>query len=193
MALKPEVRIIGWDDAPFERADQLVPLVGVVTRAATGYVECVLRTQATVDGDDATQAIASATQQARIRPNLVGILVQNLMVGGFNTLDLEQLHGATGLPVIAVARGQPDLAAVRSALVGTHIPNGEDKWARIRRVAPSMIGDAEGKLTLTPVGLDGAEARELVAQATLRGFMPEPLRLAHMIAAGWVLGESRGQ
>ncbi len=191
--MKPEVRVIGWDDAPFQRSDERVPLVGAVTRAATGYVEAVLRTEAAVDGDDATTAIAEATAGARIRPNLVAILVQNLMVGGFNTLDLPALHEATGLPVIAVARGTPDLPAVRAALVDTHIPNGRDKWARIERVVPAMIPDARGDLTLTPCGIEPDAARKLVATTTIRGFMPEPLRLAHLIAAGWVLGESKGQ
>jgi len=36
--------------------------------------------------------------------------------------------------------------------------------------------------------MDPARAEELVVVCTRRGFMPEPLRLAHLIAAGWVLG-----
>ena len=113
-------------------------------------------------------------------------------VAGFNTIDLDAFHEAIGLPVIAVARGKPDLPAVRSALVDGGIPNGAVKWCRIEAVVKRMRPALDGKLTLTAVGMDPLRAQELVAVCTERGYMPEPLRLAHLIAAGWVLGQSRG-
>ena len=42
-------------------------------------------------------------------------------------------------------------------------------------------------------GLSLAEARDLLAATTLHGNMPEPLRLAHLIAGGIVTGKSRGR
>jgi endonuclease V-like protein UPF0215 family len=48
-------------------------------------------------------------------------------------------------------------------------------------------------VTLVPAGLDAAAARGLAELTTVRGHMPEPLRLAHLIAAGWVTGRSKGQ
>ena len=41
-------------------------------------------------------------------------------------------------------------------------------------------------------GLSLAEARELLAATTLHGNIPEPLRLAHLIAGGIVTGKSGG-
>jgi endonuclease V-like protein UPF0215 family len=37
------------------------------------------------------------------------------------------------------------------------------------------------------------EARRIVAATTLHGNIPEPLRLAHLIAGGIVTGKSRGR
>ena len=190
MSVKREVRLLGFDDAPFTRADAEVAVVGVATRAGA-YVEAVLRTQVTRDGDDATERLAACVQGYRGRAGLAAILLQNLMVAGFNVVDPEALWEATRVPVVAVARGVPDLAAVEAALRNGRIPEGEAKWRRLGRSVPRMV--AAGPLTVTPVGLAPADALDLVRAATVRGHMPEPLRLAHLIGAGWVLGQSRGQ
>jgi endonuclease V-like protein UPF0215 family len=42
-------------------------------------------------------------------------------------------------------------------------------------------------------GLDLDEARAIVADTTLHGNVPEPLRLAHLIAGGIASGHSRGR
>jgi uncharacterized protein len=188
--IKREVRLLGFDDAPFTRADAEVPVVGVATRAGA-YVEAVLSTRVARDGDDATAKLAACVAGYRGRAGLAAVLLQNLMVAGFNVVDLEALHAATGIPVVAVARGTPDLPALEAALRSGRIPEGEAKWRRIAQAVPRMV--AAGPLTLTPVGLDPPDALALVAAATARGHMPEPLRLAHLIGAGWVLGQSRGQ
>lgn len=43
------------------------------------------------------------------------------------------------------------------------------------------------------VGLDRDEARALLAATTLHGNLPEPLRLAHLVAGGVTTGASRGR
>lgn len=191
MAWKAEVRVLGFDDVPHTRGDVRVPVVGVAMRGGR-YVEAVLRTDVGRDGDDATARIAACVNGYAGKEGTVAVLLQNLMFAGFNTVDLDGLHEAIGLPVIAVARGKPDLPAVRSALVDGKIPNGAVKWVRIEGVVKRMRQSPDGKLTITAVGMDPLRAQELVAVCTARGFMPEPLRLAHLIGAGWMLGQSKG-
>ncbi len=191
MRWKSGARVLGIDDGPFTPTDDHVDLVGVVCRAATGYVEAVLHTTVRRDGDDATDAITSMVRGARIQPNIVATLTQNSTVAGFNTLDLDALHDGLGHPVLAVSRGSQDWAAMHAALESGGIPNGPAKWRRIQD-APARQLRHHG-LTLVPSGVPEEDARALVELCTLRGAMPEPLRLAHLIAAGWVLGESRGQ
>jgi len=43
------------------------------------------------------------------------------------------------------------------------------------------------------VGSTRAAVREALALTTIRGSLPEPLRVAHLIAAGIMRGESRGR
>lgn len=191
MRWKPEVRVLGFDDAPHTRGDARVHAVGVAMRGARS-VEAILRTDVGRDGDDATERLASCINGYAGKEGTVAVLLQNLMMGGFNTLDLDGLREATGIPCVAVARGTPDLPAVRRALVEGRIPNGAVKWARIELVSGRMRRSGDGKLTITAAGLDPQSAEELVRVCTLRGHMPEALRLAHLIGAGWVLGQSRG-
>jgi endonuclease V-like protein UPF0215 family len=187
VAWKVETRVLGFDDAPFTRGQPEVPVVGVVTRGGA-YVEAVLRLTVQQDGDDATERLAAAVAGYRGRVGLGAILLQNVMVAGFNTIDLDALHEATALPVVAVARGEMDVEAVRAALLEGRIPNGSAKWGRIERaLGRRSIRDA---FTVTPVGVAQAQAWDLVRLCTLRGHTPEPLRLAHLVAAGWVLGQS---
>ncbi len=42
-------------------------------------------------------------------------------------------------------------------------------------------------------GIEPYEMKEIIEQSTVRGALPEVLRVAHLIAAGVVSGESRGR
>lgn len=182
--------MLGFDDGPHVPGER-TPVVGVVTRAASGYVETVLRTEVEHDGDDATEAILEAARRARVFPNVVAVLTHNSVVAGFNTLDLTRLQEGLDRPVVAVSRGPQDWEAMRSALLAGGIPGGAGKWARIEANPGRQF--RHGGLTLIPVGVEPHDAAELVDLCRVRGHLPEPLRLAHLVGAGWVLGESRGQ
>jgi len=43
------------------------------------------------------------------------------------------------------------------------------------------------------LGISLAEAKEIITLATIRGVIPEPLRVAHIIASGISRGESYGK
>ena len=49
-----------------------------------------------------------------------------------------------------------------------------------------------GAMFVQRVGLSLGEAADLIRATTLHGNLPEPLRLAHIIAGGVTLGVSRG-
>lgn len=189
MAWKAQARVLGIDDGP-PRGDE-VDLVGVIARAASGYVEGVLHATVERDGDDATEAMARMTTSCRVYPNIVAVLTHNVTVAGFNTIDVAALAAAAERPVVAVSRGPQDYPAMREALLAGNIPHGEAKWQRIAGCQAPAIH--HGGRTLVPAGLAVHEAIELAELCTVRGHLPEPIRLAHLIAAGWVLGESRGQ
>lgn len=64
---------------------------------------------------------------------------------------------------------------------------------RSQKRRPSGITTPSPRLWVQRVGLSLEEARRVVAATTLHGNIPEPLRLAHLIAGGVTTGRSRGR
>jgi endonuclease V-like protein UPF0215 family len=179
--------VIGVDDAPFSRAHRGdVPVVGVVF--ASHRLDGVLTTRVRRDGANATGQVARMIEGSRFGPGLHAILLQGIALGGFNVVDIHDLHAQTGLPVLVVARHAPDLARIRRALI-TRVPGGARKWRLIERAGPmeSLAG-----IWVQRAGLGLTQAETLLRRTTLHGHLPEPIRVAHLIAGGMTVGASRG-
>ncbi len=189
--MKAQARFLGVDDAPFRFDQDAVRLVGVVTRGAD-YVEGVLSTRCDIDGDDATRRIAAMAVGSRFAPTLRCVFLNGVAVGGFNIVDLDALHEATGVPVVAVSRTEPDPAAMRDALA-KHFDDWEDRWERIQTMRPEPVSNGRHRVWVSARGLDAAAARDALEKATVRGANPECVRLAHLIAGGVETGESTGK
>lgn len=178
--------VVGFDDAPFERAHRGdVMVVGAVYAAAR--LEGVLATRVRRDGANATRALAECVRGSRFRAQLHAVLLQGIAFAGFNVVDLAALHERLALPVLVVARRKPDLAKIRRALL-EHVPGGARKWRLIERAGP--MEPAAG-VWVQRAGLSPGEARSLVRRFALNGRLPEPLRTAHLIAGAIARGESR--
>ena len=189
--MKAKSRFLGIDDAPFRFSDQTVPVVGVVVQAPS-YIEGVLTTLATVDGTDATDRIETMVRTSRYRAGLAMVLIDGTAVGGFNVIDVDALAAAIDRPVVTVTRRKPDLAAMERAL-RRRFDDWEDRLRVIRRHEVEAIRTTHGSVWVTYVGVGRAEVEEALALTTVRGILPEPLRVAHLIAAGIMRGESRGR
>ncbi len=178
--------VIGFDDAPFpasHRGDVL--LVGAVF--AGPRLEGVLSGKVRRDGVNATRTIARLVSESRYREHLQAVLLQGITFAGFNVVDLGGLHEALHLPVITVSRRQPDMAAIRRALL-QHVPGGQRKWRLIEKAGPI---EAAAGVYVQRAGISLVDTEALVQRFALNGNLPEPLRTAHLIAGGIVQGESR--
>ncbi|TLZ76106.1 MAG: DUF99 family protein [Methanobacteriota archaeon] len=189
--MKAKSRFLGIDDAPFRFSDESVPVVGVVVQAPS-YIEGVLTTLAEVDGHDATDRIASMVRGSRYRAGLAMVFIDGTAVGGFNMIDVDVLREAVGRPIITVTRRKPDLVAIETAL-RRRFDDWDERLALIRRHPVEAIRTRAGTVWVTYVGGKRADVQEALSLTTIRGVLPEPLRVAHLIAAGIVRGESRGR
>jgi len=177
--------VIGFDDAPFARSHRGdVMIVGAVY--AGTRPDGVLSGKVRRDGANATRVIVEIVRRSRFYPQLHAVLLQGIAFAGFNVVDLGALHHALGLPVTVVTRRRPDLAAVRRALLG-HVRGGARKWRLIENAGPM---EALAGLYVQRAGIDRAAAESLLQRLAVHSAMPEPLRLAHMIAGGVTTGES---
>ncbi len=189
--MKPKSRFLGIDDGPFHFGDDDVPLVGVAVQAPA-YIEAVLMTRAQVDGRDATERILGMIRASRYREGLRMVLLNGIAVGGFNVIDIEALHRELGVPVVTVTRRAPNLEAIRGAL-RRKFDDWEARWALIRDLRIEQVTTRHTPLHVTYVGAERAAVIEALALTTVRGALPEPLRVAHLVAAAAVKGESRGR
>lgn len=177
--MKAEVRTIGFDDSPHTRDDGRVPVVGVHMRGAT-RMEGLVATDVLRDGGDATNRIARCVADSGLR-GLKAILLDGASFAGFNVVDLDGLHQETGIPCVAFTKGVPDLDAMRAAL--RNVPDPEAKWALLAARRRATLPTETTPITISFAGVDERGAVEVLAATTARGLVPEPLRLAHMIAA----------
>ena len=170
---------IGFDDGPFtaeHRGD--VDLIGAVF---CGHrLEGVLRTKVRRDGNNATDRIVEVIEGSRFHEYAQLILLQGIAFAGFNVVDIHDLNRRLGIPVLVVARRQPDLSAVRKALLGS-VPGGERKWRLVEAAgAPLKVGD----LWIQCAGCTFSVAAFQLDRLAVNGKVPEPLRTAHLIAGG---------
>lgn len=178
--------VVGFDDAPFERSHRGdVLVVGAVF--AGNRLDGVISTKVRRDGANAAQRLIDCLTGSKYFDQLQAILLQGIAFAGFNVVDLQRLHEATGLPVLVVARYRPDLQAIRKALL-EHVPGGARKWRLIEAAGPMepMAG-----LYVQRCGITPENAARLLATLQQNSQLPEPLRVAHMIAGGVTTGESR--
>jgi endonuclease V-like protein UPF0215 family len=181
--------VVGVDDAPFDRAHRGgVAVVGAVFSGLR--LEGILSARVRRDGADATRALAAMIGGSKFRPQLQLVLLQGIALAGFNVVDVPALHRALGLPVLVVARRQPRMALVRRALLERGVPGGARKWALLERLGP--MEPAAG-VWVQRAGLTLAQAEAVVGRLAVLGRVPEPLRVAHLVAGGLGTGESRGR
>ena len=72
----------------------------------------------------------------------------------------------------------------------------EDWQARleiIRRRPLERMETPHNPIFIERAGVEVDEAKELVRLSIVRGAIPEPIRMAHLIASGMKLGESKGR
>jgi hypothetical protein len=190
-SIKDEVRIIGIDDAPFDlHKDKKTMIIGAILRGG-GFLDGVLRTEVEVDGRDSTDKIIKMLSETKHKDIRV-IMLDGLGFAGFNLVDVKRLFEETGLPVVVVVRQMPDFAAIEAAI--KKLAHADYYRGCIRTAGePSRVETKPGKfIHIQCYGIGFSDAAEIVRLSSTRSMIPEPLRVAHLIATGVALGESRG-
>ncbi len=181
--IKPEIRVLGIDDGRFKlhtKGHALV--VGVVFRGG-GSIDGIMHTYVAIDGLDATEKLAEMINASPHKRQLRVVMLSGVTLAGFNLIDIWALHAATGLPIIALTHDKPDLEAIHAAL--RHLPESEERWRIL--LAAGIIHEVPcrgSKVYLELAGLSLADALTVVTLTARRGCVPEPLRVAHLIASG---------
>lgn len=179
-----QVRVAGFDDAPFRKVvGARVPVCGVIC-AGTRF-EGMVWGQVRRDGWGATDEVCRLLIGGKFLPQVHLVLLDGLAFGGFNVIDLPRLSETLERPCVAVMRKQPDLAAVEAAL--GRLPRAKERMGLFRKAG--AIHQA-GPFFFQVAGASSEAIAALLPRVTDRGNVPEALRLSHLIGSAVQQGES---
>jgi len=180
--------VLGIDDGPFEKGvSSTTPIVGVMTEGAR-LVEAVAVTTFPVDGNDVTSFLAEWIQNLRFGPALQAVIFGGVTIAGLGVVDIVDLAERLGIPAMVVNRRDRTNHRLRHAFEAAGLS------ARLQIVEgmPPIFQVTEG-LFAASAGIDQEAATRLIKSTLAKSELPEPLRIAHLIARALVRGESRGR
>ncbi len=182
---------IGIDDGPFppKSPDKpgRAPLVAVclkgprLYRVKTGWI--------TVDGLDATGQAQALLEKLPKAP----ILLSGVTFGGFNLIDPWRVQRRFRTPTIVVVGSRPNNNAVKRALV-KHFPDWQERWRIIRSLGPLRSVQTmrdEPPIFYEAIGCRAVEARQILVNNVWVSRLPEPVRVAGLLARGLFSETSR--
>lgn len=189
LKLNRTIRVVGFDDAPFVRPSKdngskdNVNLAGVI--CARTRFEGMVWGQIQQDGFDSTDTICNLLIGRKFLPQLHIVLLDGIGFGGLNFVNLPELAARLQIPCVAVMRRKPDLTAMAEPI--SRLPYPEKRLELLRSAGtiyeyPPFVFQVCG------------EHPDVIASVLQRltdcGKVPEALRLAHLIGAAVIKGES---
>lgn len=182
--MKYETRVMAFDDAHFDKTDTECLVVGIFYRGGY-FMDGVISTTIQVDGDDATLKIKECVSSSRFQPRI--LMFKGVAMAGFNVIDFPKLAAELAIPIIVVTRENP----ASFTLVQSLEKKGLVQQAAIVSCFPKPIPYA--RVWYQPFGIRPENAENLLKLTIKHSDIPEPLRVAHLVAQGVTLGESKGR
>jgi len=184
---KKEIRIIGIDDSPFEKFKKgNILVVGTIFRGGT-LLDGLLTTKVAIDGSNSTKKLIEMINKSKFKPQLRCIMLNGIALAGFNVIDINKLNKKTRIPVIVVIRKYPDFKKIEQTLKKI---NKHKKYKLIERACPV---EKISNIYIQRKGITLEKAKQILKLTCTRSLIPEPIRVAHLIAGGIVTGESKGK
>ncbi len=164
----------------FRQGDKTSRLAGVVMRRDF-VIDGFVLGQCTIEGDDATDSILTMYSKLK-RDDISFILISGLIISMYNIVDIKRIGNETKLPIIGVTYEESQ--GIEEA-IKHHFPvSYESKIENYYKLGTrTQIGLHTGhKLYLRAEGCSAQEAKKLLDVFTLQGAIPEPLRVAQLLA-----------
>ncbi len=187
MKFKKEMRILGIDDSPFKnKKRENVLVIGAFFRGGQ-RLEGILATKIAKDGNNSTKKLIKMIENSKFYSQIRAIMLDGIALGGFNVVDINKLSKHVKIPVIVVMRDYPNLEKIYYALKKIR------KQGKIKLIAKAGTIYKAEKIYIQISGIKIEDAKKVVKICTTHSHIPEPLRIAHIIASGIKTGESYGR
>ena len=180
--------VLGIDDAPFHKdQSQEVPIVGVMMEGAT-LVEGIAIGSLAVDGEGATEYLGQWIRGMRWHLTLQAVVLGGITIAGLGIIDLEELAQQLKLPVMAVTRHNPAPSQLSHALT---VAGFQARLSLLERIPTAE--QLEPGLYMAIAGAERTYGAKIIRATLNKARFPEPLRIAHLIGAALVSGQSKGR
>lgn len=176
---KKAIRALGVAECFRKSASNRSVLAGVVMRSDLVIDGCVF-SHATLEGNDATKNIIKMYESLE-RNDINLIMIAGSVISLYNIIDSDVIYEKTEVPVLNVTFEE-------SEGLEEHIKRRFSKW-RSKLKAYRKIGERKPirlrtgyRVFARAVGMTYAEAKRTLDKYTLQGAIPEPIRVAKLLA-----------
>ena len=176
-------KIVGVDDGAFHVRRGAVGSAVIVAVLFHGWRISATRIgRIEVDGTDVNSVLVALLKTLAYEV----VMLSGISFGGFNLVDIKRLSGEIGKPVIAVIGGKPSNTAVEQAL-RAHFEDWKLRWRAVLNAGflysckPFL---KEPKVYFEVKGCSPRFARKLIAASSTISRLPEPIRVAGLLARG---------
>ncbi|MEM2351391.1 MAG: DUF99 family protein [Thermoproteota archaeon] len=182
MKIKPSkkaMRALGVAES-FRRNFMSAFLAGVVMRSDF-FIDGFSFAKTTIAGDDATDSVISLYKSLK-REDINLIMISGTIISMYNIVDVNRVFEETSKPVLAITYRSSK--GIEEA-IKKHFPdNWEKKIEAYRRLGPRKeIRLKTGfKIFVRNVGIDDFDSKIILNRFTVFGRIPEPIRVARLLA-----------
>ena len=178
---KKGIRILGIAESYRGREQSLI--CGIVMRRDRIIDGCAF-SHATAGGMDATDAVLAIWNRLA-RDDIQAIMLGGTVISWFNVIDMVQVHEHTGVPVISVTyEDSPGLEDD----IRYHFTGDEERlraYIALGKRTPCPLSTGE-TVYLRTEGISLDDAIRACNILTAQGKIPEPVRVARIIARGFL-------
>ncbi|MEM1586245.1 MAG: DUF99 family protein [Candidatus Bathyarchaeia archaeon] len=179
---KRAFRALGVSESFIKGLSEKSILAGVVLRSDR-IIDGFTFSRATVGGMDATDSIINM-YRALGRDDINILMLNGCVISWYNVVDLQRVHEETGLPLICVTYEEsPGLEKYFMEL----FPEDYEKRVEIYRkngLRTQVRLHTGFDVYIRFYGMKLEEAKGILDKFTLHGAVPEPLRIARLLARG---------
>lgn len=176
---KKGLRVLGIAES-FRATDEKSTLGGVVMRGDL-IIDGFVFGRATVGGDDATETVIRMYKQLR-RNDINVIMLSGCIISMYNIIDLDKVSSATSIPVICLT--YKESKGIEDAIRYHFSKEYERKIEAYRKLGErNTVRLKTGHKLYTRLSkISMFDAEKVLNLFTLQGSIPEPVRVARLLA-----------
>jgi len=196
--MKANIGILGIDDSPHSREHlanaiqkghppKIVQLVGVTCKGT--QLLHVGHHPIEVDGTDDTNAVLALFEESPFNHEIKLILINSPTVGGFNIINPQKIYDRIQMPMVFLSENRPtsNIAEVYTKV----FPDRTEQITTLKNLTAleeltvPIVSNPKvsGKVYYYNYGITNQEIKPILLALGLHSAIPEPLRLAHIIAS----------